>query len=81
MDRFFEYSEIAKRIAADISGAISPEDKARLEAWLSEREEHREVYRRVAERVAKGEEPKSYRYAPSVEADWQRVRRRISARR
>jgi len=77
MENLSEYYRISRWIAEEVAGTILPEEKERLEAWLQEDPGNRQIYARIVSRLEKGEETKSYRYAPAVQADWKRVERQI----
>lgn len=72
-----QYYIIARWIAKDIAGTILPEEKEQLEQWLQQDPQHPEIYSHIARRLEKGEELKSYRYAPVVKSDWEKVRKQV----
>lgn len=81
MDDFKEYYRIADWIFQDLAGTITPEERNRLEAWLQEDVQHPEIYARIVQRVERGEKLRSWRYEPSVKADWEKVRSELRARK
>lgn len=77
MENMSEYYEIANRIAAEIAGTITVEDKDALDRWLSADQSHLRIYTNIVNRLERGEEVKSYRYQPVIKADWEKVKGQV----
>ncbi len=76
-EQLSRYYRVARWIAEDIAETILPEEKDKLEQWLQENPQHLEIYSHIAKRLENGEEPKSYRYVPSVKSDWKKVEKQL----
>lgn len=76
-EQLAQYYAVARWIAEDIGGTIQPEEKEQLERWLKQDPQHPEIYSRIAGRLEKGEELKSYRYTPLVKSDWEKVKKQV----
>lgn len=81
MENLSEYYEIANRIAAEIAGTISAEDKIALDRWLSADQSHLQIYAQIVKRLEQGEEVKSYRYEPAIKADWEKVKGQLETKK
>lgn len=79
-EQLSRYYRIARWIAEDIAETILPEEKDKLEQWLQQDPLHPQIYSHIAKRLKNGEEPKSYRYTPSVKADWKKVETQLDRR-
>ena len=71
---------IATLIAGYLSGQLTPEEKARLEAWRKESAEHEALFQKLLskERLARYKEEKSQ---VDTERGWQEVQRKVRRKR
>lgn len=76
-EQLAQYYAVARWIAEDIAGTIQPEEKEELERWLQQDPQHAEIYSHIAGRLEKGEDLKSYRYAPLIKSDWEKVKKQV----
>lgn len=78
--------DIPKLIAKEICGELTPEERMRLDAWLAEREENRQLHERIRSR-RKREERRAVIHRLHPGRQWQRVteatggERRLGAKR
>lgn len=67
---------MARLIAGHLSGRLTPEERARLDAWRKEREEHEALFRRICDEACR-ERHEARKQEYDRQAGWQEVERRI----
>ena len=69
-----ECYEIARLISARVSETITPEELEKFNAWLDEDERHRKRFRRIQERLEKGEKNTIFRKSEEILKDMEKVK-------
>ena len=76
-----QYFEIAGLIGKFLRDEVSPEEAARLEAWIAEDEEHKKLWERLTDPLYMEEGVQYWQDNRNKEINWKRLSGRISGKR